>query len=51
MSASVATPLQVLHSIGHARQQLNLLTHPLGVNALAIHRDDRSADPPSAAAT
>lgn len=40
--------LRRAHSIGHARQHVNLLTRALGVNALAIHRHYRSADPPSA---
>jgi hypothetical protein len=39
--------LRRAHSIGHRRQHLNLLTHALGVNALALHRHHRrSADPP-----
>jgi hypothetical protein len=37
--------LRRAHSIGAARQRLNLLTHALGVNALALHRH-ASSDPP-----
>ena len=39
--------LRRAHSIGHQRQHLNLLTHALMVNSLALHRhDERSSDPP-----
>ncbi|MGI8757354.1 MAG: hypothetical protein ACR2MB_16160 [Acidimicrobiales bacterium] len=39
--------LRRAHSIGHKRQHLNLLTHALGVNSLAIWRRRRSQiDPP-----
>jgi hypothetical protein len=39
--------LRRAHSIGHERQQLNLLTYALTVNSLAVHRHGRrSADPP-----
>jgi len=39
--------LRRAHSIGHQRQQLNLLTHALGVNSLAIWRHhQRQSDPP-----
>ena len=40
--------LRRAHSIGHARQHLNLLTFALGVNSLALHRHrGRSSDPPT----
>jgi hypothetical protein len=40
--------LRRAHSIGHARQHLNLLTFALGVNSLALHRHrDLSSDPPT----
>lgn len=40
--------LRRAHSIGHARQHLNLLTFALGVNSLALHRHrTRSNDPPN----
>lgn len=45
--------LRRAHSIGHERQHLNLLTHALGVNSLALHRHRRrasSSDPPEACA-
>jgi len=45
--------LRRAHSIGHQRQHLNLLTHALGVNSLALHRHRRrtaSSDPPTAQA-
>ncbi|MGI8661934.1 MAG: hypothetical protein ACR2LQ_01830 [Acidimicrobiales bacterium] len=32
--------LRRAHSVGHARQHLNLITHAAGVNALAIHSTD-----------
>jgi len=39
--------LRRAHSVGHQRQHLNLLTHALGVNSLAIWRHQRSqTDPP-----
>ena len=39
--------LRRAHTIGHRRQHLNLLTHALGVNALATHRHrQRTGDPP-----
>ena len=39
--------LRRAHSIGHERQHLNLLTHALAVNALALHRHrQRMSDPP-----
>lgn len=39
--------LRRAHSIGHARQHLNLLTFALGVNSLALYRHlGRSSDPP-----
>ena len=39
--------LRRAHSIGHERQHLNLLTHALVVNSLALHRHrQRSSDPP-----
>jgi len=39
--------LRRAHSIGHQRQHLNLLTHALTVNALALHRHrQRISDPP-----
>ncbi|MGI8757538.1 MAG: hypothetical protein ACR2MB_17105 [Acidimicrobiales bacterium] len=39
--------LRRAHSIGHERQHLNLLTHALAVNSLAIWRHQRSqSDPP-----
>jgi hypothetical protein len=41
--------LRRAHSIGHKRQLLNLLTHGLMVNSLALHRHaQRSSDPPLA---
>ena len=45
--------LRRAHSIGHQRQHLNLLTHALVVNSLALHRHRRrasSSDPPEACA-
>jgi hypothetical protein len=39
--------LRRAHSIGHARQHLNMLTYALTVNALAIHRHCRTSDPPT----
>jgi len=40
--------LRRAHSIGHARQHLNLLTFAIGVNSLALHRHHgRSSDPPA----
>ncbi len=40
--------LRRAHSIGHHRQHLNLITHALGVNSLAVHRHQRhAADPPA----
>jgi hypothetical protein len=40
--------LRRAHSIGHARQHLNLLTFALGVNSRALHRPSgRSSDPPT----
>ncbi len=45
--------LRRAHSIGHERQHLNLLTHALGVNSLALHRHRRpaaSSEPPEACA-
>lgn len=43
--------LRRAHTVGHRRQHLNLLTHALGVNALAVHRHRRaSSDPPLPAA-
>ena len=42
--------LRRAHSVGHARQDLNLLTHALGVNSLALHRRRaRNCDPPALA--
>jgi hypothetical protein len=39
--------LRRAHSIGHERQHLNLLTHALVVNSIALHRHrQRSSDPP-----
>ena len=39
--------LRRAHSVGHERQQLNLLTYALTVNGLAVHRHARStSDPP-----
>lgn len=38
--------LRRAHSVGHARQHLNMLTFALGVNSLALHRHRRSSDPP-----
>ncbi len=39
--------LRRAHSIGHERQHLNLLTHALVVNSVALHRHrQRSSDPP-----
>jgi hypothetical protein len=39
--------LRRAHSIGHERQHLNLLTHALVVNSLALHRHrQRTSDPP-----
>ena len=38
--------LRRAHSIGHQRQHLNLITHALGVNSLAVHRHQHAADPP-----
>jgi len=39
--------LRRAHSVGHARQHLNLITHAAGVNALAVHlHGKRAADPP-----
>lgn len=39
--------LRRAHSIGHQRQHLNLLTHAVAVNALALHRyRQRISDPP-----
>jgi hypothetical protein len=43
--------LRRAHSVGHARQHLNLLTHALVVNSLALHRhQQRSTGPPLPAA-
>ena len=45
--------LRRAHSIGHERQHLNLVTHALGVNSLALHRHHHrtaSSDPPTAQA-
>lgn len=42
--------LRRAHTFGYQRQHLNLLTHALGVNALAVHRQRRSSDPPLPAA-
>ena len=40
--------LRRAHSIGHARQHLNLLTFALGVNRSALHHHrGRSSDPPA----
>ena len=40
--------LRRAHSVGHARQHLNLITHALGVNALAVHLHQRAhGDPPN----
>lgn len=42
--------LRRAHSVGHKRQHLNLITHALTVNSLALARHlRRSADPPIAA--
>ena len=42
--------LRRAHSVGHQRQHLNLLTHALGVNSLALHRHRaRNSDPPALA--
>ena len=41
--------LRRAHSIGHERQHLNLITHALCVNSLAVHRHARHrGDPPDA---
>ncbi len=43
--------LRRAHSVGHRRQHLNLITHALGVNALAVHLHQRHhGDPPTALA-
>jgi hypothetical protein len=43
--------LRRAHSVGHERQHLNLLSHALGVNSLALVRyQQRSSDPPALAA-
>lgn len=40
--------LRRAHSVGHRRQHLNLITHALGVNALAVQRHQRAhGDPPT----
>lgn len=40
--------LRRAHSLGHRRQHLNLITHALGVNSLAVHRHQRhTSDPPA----
>lgn len=42
--------LRRAHSIGHQRQHLNLITHALGVNSLAMSRHSRHhGDPPNLA--
>jgi hypothetical protein len=42
--------LRRAHSVGHERQHLNLITHALGVNSLALRRHrTRTSDPPSLA--
>jgi hypothetical protein len=42
--------LRRAHSVGHERQHLNLITHALGVNSLALHRHHkRISDPPALA--
>jgi hypothetical protein len=45
--------LRRAHSVGHQRQHLNLLTHALMVNSLALarHERQRGADPPAAKAS
>jgi hypothetical protein len=42
--------LRRAHSVGHARQHLNLLTHALMVNSLALHRHARRDEPLDTAA-
>ena len=42
--------LRRAHSVGHRRQHLNMLTHALVVNSLALNRHRRSAPPGSLAA-
>ena len=43
--------LRRAHSTGHRRQHVNMLTHALGVNSLALQRHRRSSsDPPTLAA-
>jgi hypothetical protein len=34
-----------MRSVGHARQHLNLLTHALMVDSLALHRHARRDEP------
>jgi hypothetical protein len=42
--------LRRAHSVGHERQHLNLITHALGINSLALYRHHkRSSDPPALA--
>jgi hypothetical protein len=42
--------LRRAHSVGHGRQHLNLLTHALMVNSLALHRHARRDEPLDTAA-
>ncbi len=42
--------LRRAHSVGHRRQHLNMLTHALGVNSIALARARRTSDPPLASA-
>jgi hypothetical protein len=41
--------LRRAHTIGHARQLLNLLTYALGINGLALHLHRQRHAPPLAA--
>jgi hypothetical protein len=42
--------LRRAHSVGHRRQLLNMITHALVVNSLALHRRPRTAPPDALAA-
>ena len=41
--------LRRAHTVGHARQTLNLLTYAMGINALAVHLHRTRLAPPVAA--
>jgi hypothetical protein len=42
--------LRRAHSVGHHRQHLNMLTHALVVNSVALHRRRRPVPPEALAA-